>query len=305
MSVWVGSDVGIRIARKETGAMYAVLEQGGVDFSLKRFSVDKPVHHYFITGDKIEITRVDSQGKPSAEVLDFIQAEGWGTGERYPDGTWYCNVNPVGGIRLFNSWSEALANDVDKAIALESPSSNYRLRMQVVQSDQRCLARTQSWTLNTNRDVADITSLGDGFQKNMGTMVSGSGELDCLFDVYPELCGGDDGTEETSMYLHKLALRLEIGATFNGVYLLKKQDCNPLFNQNDRITERELFYACDCVVTEVGVEVNTEDVIHSQIQFVTTGTIELLHTDPLEYLLQEEPIDEDKILQETDFGILV
>jgi hypothetical protein len=56
------------------------------------------------------------------------------------------------------------------------------------------------------------------------------------------------------------------------------------------------------VITEVATEVNTEDVIHSQIQFVTTGSIQLLYTRAADYLLQEQ-VPNDKILQESDFGV--
>ena len=52
---------------------------------------------------------------------------------------------------------QAIANNESQALALVS-SAGYRLRLRVLQGD--IAARTQSWTLNTNRDVADITSLG-------------------------------------------------------------------------------------------------------------------------------------------------
>ena len=168
------------------------------------------------------------------------------------------------------------------------------------QGSQRWLAQTVSWTLNTNRDVADITSLGEGFTKQMATMVSGSGDLDCLFDVPQAFCG-NDATNEYSSYLHQLCLRQEIGANFKGIFLLKRKGCMVL-DGSESIRDSELFYACDCVITEVATEVNTEDVIHSQIQFVTTGAIQLLYTRAADYLLQEQ-VPNDKILQESDFGV--
>ena len=58
-------------------------------------------------------------------------------------------------------------------------------------------------------------------------------------------------------------------------------------------------------VTEVGVEVNTEDEIHSQITFVTTDQIQMLFDYPTDYLLQENRPEEWKVLQETDFGVLL
>jgi hypothetical protein len=138
----------------------------------------------------------------------------------------------------------------------------------------------------------------------MATLVSGSGELDCFFDVLPDSCAGDSGNEELSFYLHKLAMRLEIGSEFIGVFVIKHGNAVPLNSYDTRIHERELFYRANCVITEVGIELNTEDEIHSQISFVTTDAIDLLFDAPANYLLQEI-VGNNKVLQESDFGVLL
>ena len=301
----MGLNGGLRIERAATGKVYANITPADVDASIDRFGLDKPVANLFITGDRIEIVKVDASGRPTTENLDFVSPAGWPDNQRHPDGAWFVNVDLVGGVRLYDSWSKALANKAADAIKLTAPSSGYRLSLRVLQGDERCLGRTVSWTLNTNRDVADITSLGEGFQKQMATLVSGSGDIDCFFDLEPSTCYGDSGNEELSAYLHRLSLRLEIGSTFSGIFLIKQTGCNPLFNDSEVVRERELFYACDCVITEVGVEVNTEDLIHSQISFVTTGPIQMLYTFPTAYLLQETKPDEDRVLQESEFGVLL
>jgi hypothetical protein len=304
MAIWMGMDGGIRIERAASAPVYAYISPEDVDPGSKRFGVSKNISNIFITGDRIEIARVDENGAPVTDPLDFVSADGWPDGAVYPDGTWYVNTDQVGGMRLYQSWSDALENYPPKAIALVEPSGTYRIAMRVVEGVERCLGQTQSWTLNTNRDVADITSLGEGFQKNQATLVSGSGEIDCLFNVLPESCAGDSGNEEFSYYLHQLALRLEIGSEFTGVFLIKHAGVSPIESYNERIRERELFYLCNCVITEVGVEVNTEDIIHSQISFVTTDEIQLLFSTPANYLLQE-PVPDQRILQESDFGVLL
>ena len=58
------------------------------------------------------------------------------------------------------------------------------------------------------------------------------------------------------------------------------------------------------MITEVGIEVNTKDEIHSQIKFVTTDAIDLLFDAPANYLLQEIA-GTNKVLQESDFGVLL
>ena len=304
MAIWMGLDGGIRIERSATAPVYGYISPSDADPGSKRFGLDKNIGNLFITGDRVEIARVDENGVSIEEPLDFVSGSGWSDGNVYPDGTWYVNVDQVGGMRLFESWSDALNNYPPDAIELVEPSGTYRLSLRVVEGVERCLGQTQSWTLNTNRDVADITSLGEGFAKNQATMVSGSGDIDCLFNVLPDSCAGDSGNEEFSYYLHKLALRLEIGSEFIGVFVIKHAGAIPLDSYDERIHDRELFYLCNCVITEVGVEINTEDIIHSKISFVTTNEIKLLFDAPANYLLQE-PQPDQRILQESDFGVLL
>ena len=301
MAIWMGSSGGLRIERLATEPLYAVITPADVDPGSNRFSVDR-ITQSFITGDLVSIQRVDEKGQPvdSSQKLDFVSGAGWPDGQQYSDGQFYLNVDAVGGIRLFDSWSNALNGSQSFAIPLQKPSDSYRISIRAVAGSQRWLAQTRSWTLNTNRDIADTTSLGDGFQKQMATLVSGSGDLDCLFDIPQEFCGNETSNEFSS-YLHQLCLRQEIGSTFKGVFLLKRKGCMVL-DGSEAIRDSELFYACDCVITEVATEINTDDVIHSRVQFVTTGPIQLLYTYPEGYLLQEQPPN-DKILQESDFGV--
>ena len=299
MAIWMGETGGIRLERLASDSLYATISPSDVDIGSSRFSVDR-VTRSLITGDLVWIKRVDDRGQSVSDLLDFIDPSGWSDGTRYSDGQWYVNVDPVGGVRLYKSWADALEGSIAKAVKLVKPSGTYRISLQVQQGSQRWLAQTVSWTLNTNRDVADITSLGEGFSKQMATTVSGSGDLDCLFDVPQAFCG-NDATNEFSSYLHQLCLRQEIGANFKGIFLLKRKGCMVL-DGSESIRDSELFYACDCVITEVATEINTEDVIHSRVQFVTTGAIQLLYTRAADYLLQEQPPN-DKILQESDFGV--
>ena len=304
MAIWMGLDGGIRLERSSTEPVYGFISPSDVDAGVNRFGLDKPVNRIFITGDRIEIRRVQEDGRDLAEPLDFVDPSAWADNKLHPDITLYANVDQVGGIRLYESWSDALRNYAPDAVTLNEPSDTYRIAIRVVTGVERCLARTQSWTLNTNRDTADITSLGEGFQKNMATLVSGSGELDCFFDVLPDSCAGDSGNEELSFYLHKLAMRLEIGSEFIGVFVIKHGNAVPLDSYDPRIRERELFYRANCVITGVEIEVNTEDEIHSQISFVTTDAIDLLFDAPANYLLQEIA-GNNRVLQESDFGVLL
>jgi hypothetical protein len=305
MAVWLGQAGGLRFSRHSTGRFFARIAPSDVDPSLKRFGFDRPVTS-LITGDSVWIRRVDEQGQPVAQPLDFVDSSGWRDGQRHSDGRWFVNVDAVGGIRLYDSWAKALAGRTPDAITLTKPAGDYRLSLQLEDAGEDCLAQTIGWELNTNRDVADISSLGEGFRQKMGTMVSGSGNIDCLFDYRLRECErGYQSAAETSVYMHQLVLRQEIGSKFTGIFLLKQSGAVPLDALIGREElERALFYRCDCVVTEVAVALNPTEAIHSKIEFVTTGEIQLLYDFTASYLLQEQSPN-DKILQETDFGILL
>lgn len=306
MAIWLGEAGGIRIGRPSSERFYAHIEPSDVDISANRFGFDRAVD-FLVTGDRVWLRRVDDEGNPSTSTLDFIDPSGWLDGAAHSDGEWFVNTDAVGGVRLFKTWDAALANKTSDAVRIAVPSGTYRVSIELVGGDDSCLAQTISWVLNTDREVADISSLGDGFRQQQATMVSGSGELDCFFDSQARQCDAvyaDDGIE-ASLYLHRLVLRQEIGARFRGVFLLKQSNAVPLdvmLNLEER--RRELFYLCDCVVTGVATELSAEDAIHSKITFVTTGPIQLLYDFPHGYLLLEQGVS-DKVLQETGFGILL
>ena len=306
MAVWLGSAGGLQFSRAASGRMYANIQPSDVDAAAQRFGFDRPVTS-LITGDSVWFRRVDAEGKPAAGPLDFVDATGWLDGVQHGDGRWFVHVDAIGGIRLYHTWSAALKGSLAGAVLLATPSGSYRVSVEVEDSSAECLAQTISWELNTNRSVADVTSLGEGFQRQVETLVSGSGSVDCLFDTNSRACDEayPDENTEASMYLHQLVLRQEIGARFKGVFLLKQIDALPLNALLDKQeAARELFYACDCIVTEVAVALEAGDAIHSKIQFVTTGAIQLLYDFAANYLLQEQAPN-DKVLLESDFGILL
>lgn len=305
MAIWIGEAGGLRLGRKKSERVYSYLTPSDVDETAKRFGLQDQVIN-LITGDQVWFRRVDETGAPTVEVLDFIATSGWTDNTRRNDGQWYVNVDSVGGIRLFTTWQKALAGNVADAVTLTTPGTSYRVSYEIVAKDNAYLAQTVSWILNTDRDTAEYTSLGDNFKQRMSTLVSGSGEVDCFFDTTWR-GGAPDylGTEESAIYMHQLALRQEIGAEFTGVFLMKRTDAVPIGTLIDAVEARkELFYIADCVITSVATELIADQPIHSKISFVTTGPIRLLFDLPSDFLLQEQD-PPDKILQESGFGILL
>jgi hypothetical protein len=305
MAIWIGEAGGIRIGRPASERVYSHIDPADINTGSKRFFF-RDQRATLVTGDRVWIRRVNDVGTPTSDLLDFVAASGWADDEQQSDGQWYVNTDTVGGIRLFDTWQKAVNNNSADAISLEVPASSYRVSYELVRDDDDYLAQTVSWMLNTDREVADFTSLGDSFKQQMGTMVSGSGELDCFFDTTWRGGGPDfTGTEESAIYLHRLALRQEIGAKFTGVFLMKRSDAVPIGTLIDNAeARRELFYTADCVITSVGTELMADQPIHSKITFVTTGPIQLVFDYPSGYLLQEQAPN-DLVLQESGFGILL
>ena len=301
MAIWHGYGGGVRLERALAGPSYIWIQPGDIDAAARRMSADRAVSS-LITGDHVSIAHVDDQGSVLTDPLPFMGADAWSDKTRYPDGQWYVNVDPIGGVRLYRRWRDALEGVINNAVPMESISDRCRIRVQMVADNQRCLAQTVSWELNTNRNMVDITPLGEGFAKNMATLVSGSGTVDCLFTAGDDECDAGD-EHERSMYLHQLALRQEIGAQFIGVFLLKRRGVVPT-NLKPEYDKAELFYLCNCVISNVASSVDVDDIIHSRIEFVTTDQIQLLYSYPTSYLLQETG-GFDKVVQENDSGILV
>jgi len=303
MAIWLGQAGGIRIASAASERIFTEIDPGDVDSAINRFSFEDP-RITLTTGDLVWIRRVDANGDPNG-LLEFVSPQGWSDNTRHPDGQWFVNVDAVGGIRLYQNWSEAVNDTRSQAVPLRSVGSKHRVSYEIKEGAEECLAQTISWTLNTDREVADFTSLGDGFRQNMSTLVSGSGDLDCFFDFASGRACSGEGDAAPAFYLHQLALRQEVGAKFIGVFLMKQVNAVPLaqiISKEER--KKELFYRAECVVTAVASELTAEEPIHSKIKFVTTGPIQLLFGFPSDYLLQEQD-PYDKVMQETGFGILL
>lgn len=305
MAIWIGEAGGIRIGRPKSERIYTYINPSEVDPSNKRFGFADS-SSALITGDRIWLRRIDESGDLSSSVLDFVDASGWLDNTQHSDGQWYVNTDSVGSIKLYDNWQSAVNNTYADAITLAVPAETYRVSYEIVESGADYLAQTISWTLNTDRQVADYTSLGDAFKQQMSTLVSGSGEVDCFFDT--QWRGGAPaytGNEESAIYMHRLALRQQIGAQFTGVFLMKRSDAVPIGTLIDAAeASKELFYTAECVVTSVATELIADQPIHSRISFVTTGPIQLVFSQPASYLLQEQ-VPYDRVLLESGFGVLL
>ncbi len=279
MSVYLGNEGQIELERVGTGRwLYSELAPSDVNVPRKRFSVLFALGA-LITGDLITIATEDGS------TLELV------AGHVFPDWTGYVHVDEIGGLRLFGSFSDALANKLDSALALIEPSTTKKIKIQTLTDKFRCLAKVQSFDMTTSRELVQTTSLCQEFQNQYEAgLISGQGRMSCFWEHRYATCddNGAPGEDlEFSVYLARLVLRLQQGAKFGGKFYIYKND-----QENTSV-----WYACNCIVSSVQVSVEPTQLITTEIDFVTTGPVLLRQDSQTNYLLQE---DDDLILLEAN-----
>jgi hypothetical protein len=299
MAVYLGTAGIVYLGRVGDRSFESRLDAADVNPTEKRFSFDFPVGT-FVTGDKIVIERVVPPGATGVQLLDFVQPAGWGDNQQHRDGAWYVNVDAVGGIRLYHTWSEALSGAARTAIGLKPPSGSYPIKAALAESTQQCLGQIVEYSFSTAREAIDTTALGDAFKQQVSGLVSGQGEVQCLWDWRPPDCGDET---ENAHYFHQLVLRQQLGSKFRGNFFLKRSDAAPVDQNMQSLAKKTaLFYDVDCIVTDVAIAFNTSSPVMSTIRFVTTGNISLRFEVPVaSHILQE---NNDRIYLEDKTGYL-
>lgn len=270
MAVLLGNAGLIQVKRTSEGSFSSVMDLGDVDPVQKRFSFDFP-SGTFVTGDRLHIQRVEPDGSPSTSSLDFVDAAGWSDGVQHPDGQWFAHVDPIGGIRLYQTWADALPGGSGKAIRLQPPSVDYDIRVTVVNAKARCLGQIREYTLSTERNSLDVTALGDAFQQYTSGLISGSGEITAFWDWTPAQC--EDVEIERAQYLHQLILRQQVGSEFYGRFVLRRAGAQPLDGMWSN--PAEIAYEANCVITEVGFSCEPTQPLETTIRFIVNGELKL------------------------------
>lgn len=282
MSIFLGNSGLVRLERTSANKSRTSISPGDVNVTKKRFTLDLP-DRTLQTGDRLYIRRVDSFGAPSSADLTFIDATAWPGGAQQNNGTWYINVDYLNGIRLYSTWAKALRGADADALSLASIASGYPLVVNVDDPYDHVLGGVQSYELSTTRAAIDVTSLGDAFVQQYEGLISGQGSVQCLWDFQT-----GDNDSEFAQYIHNLVLRQKIGGRFRAAFYLKQTDDTGAYGSMDTDDiKAELFYGVTAVVTNVAVSFAPGDPVRSQINFVTTGELELLYEPPATYLLTQ------------------
>ena len=282
MSIYLGREGYVQLKRIAETDEYVrgVLTPNDVNVSERRFSFSF-TESVFITGDRIEL------GTQDFSNLVLIQ------NHSFPDALVYVNVDDAGGIRLFDTFEQAVNGDINDALPLERDTGNQNIRARTRDPGFNFISQVYKYEITTSRDSVDVTDLGKSFRENYSNgLISGQGSLSCFWEYKNTL--GDDkvgGKDEVPNYMAKLLLRLKQGSVFLGRFIIF-----------DDKKGHKIYYQMRCVVTNVAIQAGTRDeIIETEINFVTSGSIALKVSQDFGSLLLE---DSSKLLAEDSTQIL-
>jgi hypothetical protein len=286
MTFFLGTKGNVRLRRATSVQISALQDQidaADVNTTLNRLSFDSAGDN-LLTGDRVDITTADARG------LICFAAAAWSSGVVEGGISAYVNVNPAGGLRFFTSFQDSINNTRANELALYAFTGDpIPIECRVRDASYSVLGNVVDYTLATDREAIDSTSLNDRFRQLYSAgLLSGSGSITCAFDYTTA------GVTETPLLMLQLIQRLELGSSFDCALYLTDSSVDATVNS--------VFYQFDAMVTKAGVQVAAGDIINCTIDFVTTGEIRLLIGSIEEFLLKE---DEDRIYLEQSIDFLL
>ena len=250
MTVYLGNAGNIELIRDSGDVIAGIITPSNVVATKGMFSFDFS-SGTFVTGDFVEFS--------STVTLSFIS--GWA----YPKGNFFVNVDQIGGLRLYNTYSDAVAGTSNNRIALATPGADIAVNCKILNSVPRVLGQIVKFELSTDREAVDTTGLGDEFRNQYSTLITGSGSIECIFDYAVA------GQVEVAVYLHNLLLRQQFGSDFKAnLYILSEGQAQGVNAANDSV-----WYEISGVMTQAAISCVAGDIISSTFTFVTTGEIKL------------------------------
>jgi hypothetical protein len=262
MTVFLGVAGYVELRRSTTAEVFtSVVNPSDVNAPKDRFSFDFP-EGMLLTGDRIEIKATDGG------LLTFVDASGWVVNSQQNSGSWYINVDELGGIRLYDNFYNAVNGETPGRINLLVPNRNIPIEVRDVGADARILGKVTSYEFNNSREAVDVTELSDEFRQQHSSLISGSGSIECLFDYRSKVNSINNRSPELASYMHQLLLRQKLGGAFGAKLFIVTPGWGDGAASNDR-----LWFEFDAVITNAGVALQPENVVRSQFEFVTTGVI--------------------------------
>ena len=285
MSVYLGTHGEVELQRQFDGSdLRSTINPSDVNATQKRFSFDFE-HGQLLSGDQVEITSTDGT------ALDFIDSYTKTSVKKF------IHVDELDGIRLYDSFANAVNGGTANATALATPANNLPIRVKVENAEYKVLTQVNGFELNTERETVDTTTLSDEFRSRISTLMSGSGRMSCFWEYT------GDTANELPNYLVELSLRTRVGSQFKARFYLKRTDHNPsgaAATAND-----EIFYEFTGVLTGCAVQFAPNNTVQIEADFITTGLIQLrMDLEAVSKMLQEN--DSELLLEQgTDNAVLL
>ena len=283
MSIYFGSTGFIELKRDALNSQIGTfLDPADVNTTKKRFSVEN-INGSLITGDQVEIETVDGSD------LQLL------SNHNFPDLRKYIHIDDMGGIKLYNTFSSALAGEISNALTLTAPSSTKNILIRTRNTRFRPLAKITEFEITTTRDTVDVTNLGEEFRRQYENgLISGQGTIQTIWQHRNfQNDTAEFNSPEFPVYLSQLLVRMQQGADFEGRFYVYHDPSQ---------TTNSVWYQSMCVVTNVAINVPASGLVEARIEFVTNSEIRLHNGVPPSFLLLESS---DKILQEDGDGILL
>lgn len=276
MSVYLGTHGEVELQRQfDGGDLRSTINPSDVNATQKRFSFDFE-HGQLLSGDQIEITSTDGT------ALDFISSYTQTSVKKF------IHVDELDGIRLYDSFANAVNGGTANATALATPANDLPVRVKVANAQYKVLAQVNGFELNTERETVDTTTLSDEFRNRISTLMSGSGRMSAFWEYT------GNTSQELPNYLVELSLRTRVGSQFKARFYIKRATYNPggvAANDDD-----EIFYEFTGVLTGCAVQFSPDSTVQVQADFISTGAIQLrMNLEVADKILQENA---DEILLE-------
>ena len=285
MAVLLGEIGKVELKRvSEDFSITGVVRPSDVNSTRNRFSFIFPTGS-LVSGDRVWIRNTEGTN------LEFVSASAWPDNTKHPDGVFYIHIDEAGGVRLYGTFSEAVAGEVLGRNSLDTISADVPIRVTLQDAEYRVLGQVTNFELNTERESVDTTSLSDDFRRNVSGLISGSGRLTAFFDYeYREgdtrYGGSPIATTEAPIFINQLVLRTTTGSTFEAKFTLIGTGPKPAGDATD--VDDQVWYEVVGRVTNAGVEFSPTEPIRVTMDFVTTGPIQLKTQFVSNYLLQED-----------------
>ena len=285
MSVYLGTHGEVELQRQFDGSdLRSTINPSDVNATQKRFSFDFE-HGQLLSGDQIEITSTDGT------ALDFIDNYTKTSVKKF------INVDELDGIRLYDSFANAVNGGTANATALATPANDLPIRVKVENAEYKVLAQVNGFELNTERETVDTTTLSDEFRNRISTLMSGSGRMSAFWEYT------GNTSQELPNYLVELSLRTRVGSQFKARFYIKRNDHNPggvAANNND-----EIFYQFTGVLTGCAVQFAPNSTVQVEADFITTGLIQLRMDLEVPSKLLQENTDDILLEQGTTDAVLL